>query len=373
MIPGAQAQLFWAGSGGVVATAGGGTWDANTTVSWRDTSPVGTAVKWSNNGAAVFQGSAGGAVAMNGSLAIGALQFSSTAGPFNFTSTGGNLSFTGAGISSASTSDQNLNFGAVALSFASGSSAGAGAQGSHIHISISGNTNFIGTATAGSAVIANDGLMIFADQSSAGAATVTSTNQLSFRGNSTAGAAAITTSGILDFQGNAHDFSAASFINDTNGFIDVSGVTLGTDVSFGALTTGANSLLALGTTRLLVGSVNLTDGGKLDFDLGAGARGNIVVTTSLLGNTTAGGTQIDVHNVGGLVAGQKFTLIDWSSAPTVTGVESTDFSLQPLPAGFSGSLKIENNKLVLDVVPEPGTLSCMLIGAGCLGLRRHRR
>lgn len=372
-VPATRAQvLYWAGTGGDVATAGGGTWDPNTSIVWRENSPAGGLVKWTNNQAAIFQGSSGGAVTVPSAISVGALQFAATAGAFVFTIPG-SVDFTGAGISSDSTNDQHLNFQATLLSFSGNASAGSGSQGARIHLSLGGVTTFADTSTAGDATITNNSEMHFANQSSAGTSTLTNTGLLIFEANATSGAAAITNQGQLTLQDGAYNFAAASFVNATNGSLDVSGVTTAGGAVLGALTAGADSQLVLGTNRLTAGALNLTDGGDLAFDLGASATGNIVVSNSILGNSTAGGLRISIYDTGGLVAGQSFTLIDWTGASSVLDLQSTDFALQPLPNGFTGSLKFDGSKLVLDVLPEPGALLTTLVGAVSFLSRRPRR
>ncbi len=371
-IPRAEALLlYWAGSGGDVATAGGGTWDPNTSVNWRDSTPTGTSVKWTNNGTAIFQGSNGGAVSVPSFLSVEAIQFAAGAGSFVFTNSG-SMNIVGAGISSESVNDQNFTFQSAILSFSGSASAGTGTQSARIRLTINGITTFADNSTAGKATITNNGEMRFSNQSSAGTSALTNNSLLIFEGSAKSGAAAITNRSQLTLQDDAHDFATASFVNQTNGSIDISAVTTVGGVAFGALTAAADSILLLGTNRLTVGALNLTDAGEIAFDLGATAKAKIVVTNSILGNPTAGGFRISVFDTGGLVAGQNFTLIDWTGASSVLDVQETDFALQPLPTGFSGTLKLQGQTLVLEVLPEPGALVSMLFGAVGLLSRRLR-
>lgn len=371
-IPADAQLLYWGGAGGDVATAGVGNWDLNTSIVWRDNSPTGTLVKWTNNRTAIFQGTGGGAVNVASNLTIAAMQFPATAAAFTFSGTG-SMNFNGAGISSESLNDQTFNFPQTTMDFSGSASAGAGAQGARIRMTIGGIANFSDTSTAGAATIVNNGEMHFLNQASAGTSVLTNTSLLVFEGNATSGAAAITNQSLLLFQENAHDFSAASVVNGTGGLLDLTGVTTVGGVLFGAFTASADSQLVLGTKRLAVANLNLTDGSELGFDLGASATGNIVVTGSVLGNSTAGALRISIYDTGGLVAGQSFTLIDWTGAASVLGVQSTDFALQPLPGGFEGSLKLDGSKLVLEVLPEPGSLTTLLLGAAGLAGCRWRR
>jgi hypothetical protein len=371
--PAGAQTLYWAGLGGTVATAGAGQWDLNTSVDWRDSTPTGALVKWTEGRTAVFQGTSGGAVSMTDSLSVAAVQFGASAGPFVFTSSS-TLEFTGAGLSSDSTSDQIFQLSAASLAFRNSASAGAGAQAAHLTFHTDGLTTFADTSTAGHATFTNDGELHFSQQSSAGTATINNgTNGfLVFQDTATSGAAAITNRGQLLLQDDVHDLAGAAFSN-LGGSIDLAGVAWPGAVTFGSLTQGANASLTLGTNHLVVASLNLTNDQDLNFDLGASANGMISVTSSILGNTAANGTRITVYDAGGLSAGSSVTLLDWSAASSALGVDPGDFQLQPLPSGFTGILKISDSKLVLEILPEPGSL--VLGCAGALGLlaRRPRR
>ncbi len=386
------AVIYWAGTDNAVATAGEGTWDSNTSLVWRDSTPTGTLVKWTDNATAIFEGSAGGAVSMADVLVADELRFSIGAGAFVFEGSP-LLEIAGAGISNDSASDQTFHFNQTNVTFSGHASAGDGAHGDRVFITADGLTTFTGDATAGQANLTTSGETQFSDTSSAGSATLTvlAAGQITFQGSASAGtatilnqgvlffseqsssgAAAITNQGLLLIDGSAHSFATTSFSN-LGGTIDLSGATFSGGVSIGSLTNGIASTLAVGTTHLTIGSLNLVDGNELSFGIGTGVAGQVTVTTSILGNTTAEGTRVTINDNGGLANGQSYILLDWSTATSVLGVDPGDFKLLTLPAGFAGDLHVAGNQLVLEVLPEPGTAALLVFGVGALLARRGRR
>lgn len=383
--------LYWAGGSGNPLTAGGGIWDANTTVAWRDNSPTGSLVKWTQNRTAIFTGTAGGAVSANDSLSIDAIQIDASAGAFTFT-TSSLVTIGGAGISNESTATQTINLNLGILTFTGNASAAAGSQGTKVKINGDGQIWFNSSSTAGAVELTNSGDVSFTENSSAGTSRIASTGQVSFVGTATAGAATITNDGALSFDedarsgaaaitnrgqlsisGNAHLFGTASISNLTLGVIDLSGSTAAAGLTLGTLTNTADSTLNLGSTRLQVANLNLIDGNALSYNLGPAGTGLIEVTTSIIGNPTAEGTVVTINDTGGIYAGRIVSLLDWSAATTALGVDSTDFRLEPLPAGFTGTLRVQGTKLVLEVLPEPGTALLALLGALPLAALRRRQ
>ena len=383
--------LYWAGTAGTVATAGSGTWDSNTSTTWRDNSPTGTLVKWTQNRTAMFAGSAGGSIAIGDVITADALQIQSTAGPFTLNASS-LLTIGGAGISNQSTALQTLNNNLGILTFTGNASAASGSQASRVRIVNNGQLIFEGTSTAGGSGLTNASDLLFSENSSAGSASITSTGQVSFAGQSnvatatiinnslltfdedaSSGAATITNHAQLNFSGNARNFAAASIINNAGSALDLSASTATAGVTLGSLSNAADATLNLGTSRLIVASMSLLDGNAISFNLSPSGTGLIEITGSLFGNATASGTSISINDAGGLSVGRTVTLLDWTSAATVIDVQQSDFSLQPLPGGAQGSLRVQGKTLFLDVVPEPGTALLALFGALPLAVLRRRR
>ena len=340
-------NFYWAGAGEDVATAGGGSWDRDSSAVWADSAPGGPLVKWTDHRAAIFAGSSGGTVKIAGSVTAAALKFAATAGPFVI-SCAGNIEFTGEGIACDSWGGQELNLEQTMLTFSNAASAGAGARGGLVAIRSDGLINFTDSATAGRGMLVSRGEMHFAKKSSAANSAIVNTGILIFEDDATSAAAALTNQGILNLEGRVHDFAGTAFANLLGGVIDLSSVEAD-GVAFGSLTNAAGGAVLVGTKQLTVGSLNLAEGNDLNFDWAAGGGGLIRVTTSMLGNARAGGTRVAVNNPGGWVAGQSLPLLDWSAAGSVLGVQLGDFQLQPLANGFAGTLSLRDARLILTV------------------------
>ena len=346
----AEAQLFyWAGADGDVKTAGSGTWDANTSVVWRESSDDGTLVKWTDHRTAIFQGRSGGTVKLADAVTVSAIEFLSAAGAFTIASSGSSVVVAGDGISNDSEQTQTLSMQMASLAFSGNASAGAGLGGSRVQISSDGLTTFADSATAGRATITNGGEMHFAGKSSAGACALVNSSLLIFQDDATADAAAITNGGLVQIQDSARDLARAAFSNGTGGSIDLTGLTPPGVVSLGALTNGPGAAVILGSNQLAISQLNLAGGNDLNFDLGRESAARITVASSLIVSGAKTRTRITINDAGGLTHGSSYPLIEWPEAAFVSGVKAGAFALQPLPGGFSGRLRVLDRQLILEV------------------------
>lgn len=338
--------LYWAGADGDPATAGGGRWDMNDSVTWRDGDPAGTLVKWTEHRDAVFQGSAGGIVTIAEGVTVDTLRFESAAAAFTLATSGGTIVLGGGGIICDSPAEQRLSLHQTILNFRNEASAGNGTQASRVQIISDGLASFADSATAGRATFMNSGELQFTGRSSAGDATITNTSLLIFLGEARSGAAAIANQGQLMMQDHAREHGAAAFVNF--GLLDVSAIAPEDTATLGALTNFTGGILLLGAKTLAIGHLQLAGENNLSFDIGADASGSIAVTGALL-HAGSKKTRIGISDAGGLKAGGRHRLIDWSAATWVSGVKAATFALDSLPAGFSGKLKIDGKALWLEV------------------------
>ena len=153
------------------------------------------------------------------------------------------------------------------------------------------------------------------------------------------------------------------------------GALAGTGYIGGPVTINTNATLSPGSGgigTLTVGTLTLTNGAMLAFDLGATNNSDLVIVTNLLSftgmqtnwfalNTTGGfgpGTYTLFHDLGG-------TNISFGAGTNFTGINGTP---------YNGMLTTQGSDVVLVVIPEPGAGT--LVGAGLLAmflLRRWRR
>lgn len=117
--------------------------------------------------------------------------------------------------------------------------------------------------------------------------------------------------------------------------------------------------------------LNNTGGNTLEFGLGTVSDLLAIVGGTFLGNHT-GVTTISISDAGGFGEG-VYTLMTWSGS-TAQDVDLTDFQLNLLPNGLSGSLQLGTDSLQLTVIPEPNTAALLaMTSVGVLGFRRRRR
>ena len=362
-------KLLWAGAAGNAATAGDGNWDENTSATWRDNSPSGPLVRWSQHRLAIFRGSAGGAVRMLGSMTTDGIQFEKSSGPFTLHAAG-ELTIGGAGISCEAATRQTLEIRGAILRFTDRASAAAGSQSDHVRLVSDGLVIFAGASTASRAQIENSGDLQFTETSSAGTATIVSSGQLTFSGSATAGRAIITNDGLMSWEnkaasgaaaltnrgqlrlaGEALHLEALAISNQENGLIDLSSQTSALRIA--SLTNGENAAIHLGRAPLQLANLHLVAGNSLTFHLGADGTSPVKITASLLTTLSLGGTAISVLEDGAAPTPRTVTLLDWSAAAVVLGIDAEQFVLQELPPGRTGRLRIVDRQLFLDLQPAP--------------------
>jgi autotransporter-associated beta strand protein len=223
------------------------------------------------------------------------------------------------------------------------------------------------------------------------------------------GAGNLTLSGVNTYKGatviEAGALILTGSINGSSGIVVKSGATFDVSGVAGYSLTAGQTLSGRGTVN---GGVSLALGGKLApgesvgtltfnssldlspalnplasgsllFELGPVAASDKVVLLSGAGLTISAGSldfgDFSFTNAGGLQSG-TYTLFDTSTA--ITGTLDTDpLHLQgSLGSGFTGTLALsaDGQDVVLNVVPEPTSLSVLLAGLGTLaGFRRRRR
>jgi hypothetical protein len=135
-------------------------------------------------------------------------------------------------------------------------------------------------------------------------------------------------------------------------------------------TLDANRGLAPGASA---GTLTVAGGGSLllsgrsifELDTPGGNSDQVVIPGDA--SLTLGGTLV-VQNLGGMAEGQIFTLFDSQGAGLTDGV----FDDVQMPAGFEAStVALDDNDVVLTVVPEPTALGLLALGG--LAFLRCRR
>jgi fibronectin-binding autotransporter adhesin len=150
-----------------------------------------------------------------------------------------------------------------------------------------------------------------------------------------------------------------------------SGGTLGGTGSLASVTVNAGGHLAPGNspgTLTLTGSLSLLSGSVMDYELGSPTTSDQIWMPT--GQLVLSGQQFSDFNFtppAGLSPG-SYTLIN---AGSISGNLGTN--LDGTIAGLPATLAINGNDLVLNVVPEPGTVTLLLASAASLYAYRRRQ
>ena len=156
----------------------------------------------------------------------------------------------------------------------------------------------------------------------------------------------------------------------TNSAVSVSGGTLGGTGSLGTVTVAPNGQLAPGNplgAMNLSGTLNLESGAVMDYDLDTPSTSSEVLMPT--GELILSGQQLSDFKfmpTANLVPG-IYPLIEAGSISGVLG-SGTSGTID----GYSATLAVEGNNLVLTVVPEPSTFGLLAVAIGMLGLSWRR-
>jgi len=130
------------------------------------------------------------------------------------------------------------------------------------------------------------------------------------------------------------------------------------------------------STLTLSGGINAAAGATFNFSLGTSSDLLSLGSGVFTGSTASGGLLFNITDSTGLQAGTLYTLLTFGSH---TGLELSDLALSSIGAGFALDQFIINATSVqvrFSAVPEPSTyatLAGLLVLAGCVQRRRHRR
>jgi len=255
---------------------------------------------------------------------------------------------------------------------------------------LSGNNTFTGTTTVSagtlqvgsggtsgslaSTSIVNNASLIFNRSNAstyAGAISGTGTVQKNNSG-------ALTLSGTSGYSGATNVSSGSLLLTGslTSSAVSVgSGATLGGTGTFGALTTiqsGAHLAPGVTTGTLTFGGgLTLVSGAIFDFQLGSSSD-KVIVSGGTLTGPSSGTMTLNLSDSGGFIAG-TYQLFNFTSATNV-GLDPGDFVFGSQIPGFSSSLSLVGNTLVLTASPihEPETYAA-LFGATALAFVAWRR
>lgn len=192
----------------------------------------------------------------------------------------------------------------------------------------------------------------------------------------------LTLSGTNSYAGATNVNGGTLFVNGslTSSAVNVnSGATLGGSGSLGnGATFQSGSHLAPGNspgTLTFANGLTLLSGAILDFELGITSDKVLVTGGTLTGPAGNNALTLNLSNSGGFAAG-TYSLFDFNGSNAPSSFEATDFSLGTQIAGFSSSLAISGNALVLtaSAIPEPSTYAAIagMLGLGFAVWRRHR-
>nr|WP_235885277.1 autotransporter domain-containing protein [Bradyrhizobium frederickii] len=315
--------------GVVTAHALDGTWTGGSS-DW--TNPA----NWSSNpgvpdGTATFANTGSAAVDNNnGGVSIGTIRFANTSQAYTFT-IGNPFVVNATGIINNHTVNTQ-NFEVTSgnnLVFQNSSTANGGAGIVIITNDVGGNVKFSQSSTAGTASLANSGIVTFEDSASAGSATITTNN-----------------GATTNFTGTATGASA-KIITNASGTVDISGLTSG-GMTAGSIEGAGNYVL--GANTLTTGSVNTST--QVDGIIsGTGGLTKVGTGTLTLAgtNTYTGATTISA----GTLAISGFGSISSSSVVTVDATLDISASAVPfnaittLAGSAAGVVNMGGNGLVI--------------------------
>lgn len=334
-------------------------------VNWNPVSiPTGTATFGASNTTALTLGSSG---------SFGGWTFNAGAPNYTFTiAAARSQDFTGAGITINGGSATIANNGT--LSFANTSTAGGAgitnnaalnfrdtstAGGAMItNSSLSSNLEFLSSSTAGSATITNDGFLFFRDTSTAGSAAITNNTFMRFFNTSTAGSANITNNSSLNFLNSS---TAGNSTISNNGLMQFhNGSTAGS----ASITTG--SLMEFYNTST-AGSATITNNAFLNF-FDTSTAGSATITNS--GNLNFN----DNSNAGSatITSNGTLTFRDTSTAGSATITNSGTLRFLDVSSGGNAAIISQAGGTVDISGVDTSTTAGSIAGAGDFILGSNR-
>jgi fibronectin-binding autotransporter adhesin len=192
------------------------------------------------------------------------------------------------------------------------------------------------------------------------------TGEWTLTGNNTYSGATTVNAGSLLINGS---LASANVTIGAAGLLGGSGVLSG-DVQINGTLSPGNSP----GTLTLNGDVSFASGSAIALELGS--LQDVIVFEGISQTLTSAGPITMAYTLGaGFVAGQAYTIMDWSAA---TGFDASGFDIADFvgtPSGYTADYEMLGDSLTvtLTVVPEPSALFLGLFAAAGLGLRRRTR
>lgn len=260
----------------------------------------------------------------------------------------------------------------------------------HIGANITLSSDLLATAAAGSALTFDGEISGTKSLTSSGAVALTSPTHHTGPTRVATGTLALSGDATLDGSASIRVESAAKLdVEDVDGLfpiqtgqtllnlgefrgnLDVFGTLGGSGLQTGVVYLNDEGHLApgdgVGTLTLATG-LEFSDGGALDFQLGNTSDLLRVIGGTFVGCGLAG---VTVHfSTGPAFIPGEYVLIDWTGAGAL-GVDATDFKVGTLEPGLQAGFKVVNQTVVVNIVPEPGSI--VLAGCGFFGILGTRR